>query len=217
MKLFVVLLAVAGLAFASGTISGRPGGSGGGFVVPETDDLLDSYAYNQAEQMGTIGASFDDYAAIDDFDPPTVDADATLTGYTCWGVTTGATPTALELLVVADASGVPDGAPISQNSYTASCGSSGYTYGGYTIWVAVIPATDVVALPCWLGSHRNDGVSWYPVGGLTVTGSEGYRTQAAGWAWEPFSGSLEAGDLFKVVDGSVSLERSTWAGIKNLF
>mgnify|MGYP001179296563 CR=1 FL=1 len=212
MKLFVVLLAVAGLAFASGTISGRPGGECG-FVIPETDDIIDSYAFNQAEQMGTIGASFDDYATIDDFDYAT-----TLNSYTCWAVTTGSTPTALELLVVEDASGVPSGAPTSQTSYSVTPVNSGYTYGSYPIWIAEIVTTDNPTVDnVWLGSHRADGVSWYPVGGLTVTGSEGYRTQAAGWSWEPFSGSLEAGDLFKIVDGTSSLSRSTWAGIKNMF
>jgi hypothetical protein len=213
MKLFVVLLAVAGLAFASGTFSGRPGGTGG-YWLPETDDLLDSYAYSVAEQMSTIGASFDDYAVIDDFP-----MSAIITKYTCWGVTTGAAPTTLDLLVVADDGGVPTGAPLSQNSYPTSCGNSGFTYGGYTIWVAEMTIADEVVDNNWLGSHRTDGGNWYPVGGITITGAEGHRTTAAGWAWQSFTASgIPAGDLFKVIEGTLnSLERNTWAGIKNMF
>ena len=218
MKLFAVLLCVAGLAFASGTFSGAPGGTGGGSFVPETDDQLDSYAYSAAEQMSTIGASFGDYAAIDDFTPP-YDAGYLINTYTGWAVTTGSTPTTLELLVVADASGLPSGAPISQVGYPTTCGNTGFTYGGYPIWLAEITVGGLnVDSPVWLGHHRAGADTWYPVGGLTVTGSEGYRTTAAGWAWAPFSAELEPGDLFKVIDGTpVSLSRTTWAGIKNLF
>jgi hypothetical protein len=75
-----------------------------------------------------------------------------------------------------------------------------------------------VSSPVWLGPHRAAPDSWYPVGGLTITGSEGYRTIAAGWAWQPFSAALEPGDLFKIITyNPTSLERITWAGIKNMF
>ena len=90
------------------------------------------------------------------------------------------------------------------------------------IYIAVIDLTsDEPVVPIgttmWLGSHRNDGSNWYPLFGTIVTGSEAYRTVAAGWAWAPLSSSLVAGDLFKVIDGTVSLNRTTWAGIKNMF
>ena len=217
MKFFAILLAVAGMAFASGTLTGSAGGTGGGFTRPGTDDILDSYAYNQAEQMGTIGASFTDYAIIDDY----YGGNANMDSYTCWGVTTASVPTDLELMIVADASGVPSGAPISQDSYSVTTVNSGYTYGSYPIWIATFDFTSspvYIDSPTWLGSHRNDGSSWYPIAGLTVTNSEGYRTLGAGWAWEPFSNSLEAGDLFKIIEGEpTSLSRDTWAGIKNMF
>lgn len=220
MKLFAVLLAVTGFAFASATFSGHGGGMGGGAVYPETDDLLDSYAYNEAEQMSTIGASFGDYAAIDDF-TYSPGNDITLTNYVGWGVTTASTPSALNLLVVEDDGGVPTGAP-DITSYSISAGNTGYTYGGYTIWMVEfdLSSTPVVDDPVWLGHHREGADSWYPIGGTTVTGSEGYRTTEAGWNWIPFTGGpdpLEAGDLFKVIEGTVSLQRNTWAGIKNMF
>ncbi len=218
MKLVFVLLAVAALAFASSTISGEAGGVAN-YTLPSTDDVLDTYAYNAAEQMSTIGASFDDYATVDDYNG----ADGTVDTYTCWGVTTGAVPTALEIMVVADDAGVPSASgPTSQTSYPATCSDTGMTYGSYAIWLAVVDMSSdplMVAAPLWIGSHRNDTVAWYPIGGTTVTGSEAYRTEAAGWSWAPFSASLVAGDLFKVIEGTSgsSLNRSTWAGIKNMF
>lgn len=100
MKLVFVLLALAALAFASGTITGQAGGVAD-YAPPATDSTLDSYAYNAAEQMSTIGASFDDYAAVDDYNGISSSIDT----YTAWGVTTASAPTALEIMVVADDSG----------------------------------------------------------------------------------------------------------------
>ncbi len=218
MKLVFVLLAVAAMAFASSTISGEAGGVAN-YTLPSTDDVLDTYAYNAAEQMSTIGASFDDYATVDDYNG----IDGNITSYTCWAVTTVAAPTALEIMVVADDAGVPSASgPTSQTSYPAVCSDTGMTYGSYAIWIAVIDlsADPILAMsPLWIGIHRADGSNWYPVGGTTVTGSEAYRTEVAGWSWAPFSASLVSGDLFKVIEGTPysSLNRSTWAGIKNLF
>ncbi|MCK5840852.1 MAG: hypothetical protein KAH31_01690 [Candidatus Sabulitectum sp.] len=218
MRIFLVLFAVVAISFASGTLRGAPGGEAG-YTLPGTDDELDSYAYAAAEQMSTIGASFTDYAVCDDYNG----IHAYLETYTTWGVTTGAVPTALEVLIIPDASGAPStSGPSSQVSYPATLTDTGMTYGSYAIWLAVIDlsATPVeIDAPVWIGPHRNDSVSWYPIGGTTVTGSEAYRTLAAGWAWEPFSNSLVAGDLFKVLEGIpfTALERNTWAGIKNMF
>ncbi len=219
MKFLVVLLAVAALGFASDTLTGHSGGVG--YALPETDDTLDTYAYNDGEVFSSIPASFTDYAVVDDY-TAAVDADAILETYTCWAVTTASAPTALELLVVEDASGAPSGAPVSQVSYTTAAASSGFTFGSYDVLIAVMDLTsDEPVIPIgttmWLGSHRNDGSNWYPACGTTVTGSEAYRTVAAGWAWQTISASLQSGDLFKVIDGTVSLNRTTWAGIKNMF
>lgn len=220
MKLIAVLLAITGFAFASVTFSGHGGGPGGGAVYPETDDLLDSYAYSQAEQMSTVASSFGETAAIDDF-TYAGDADVTITGYVVWGVTTTSVPSALNLLVVEDDGGLPTGAP-TFTSYPINTGNTGYTYGGYTIWMVEFDLSDnpEVVIPVWLGHHREGADSWYPLGGTTVTGSEGYRTTEAGWNWIPFSGGpepLPSGDLFKVIEGTVSLQRNTWASIKNMF
>jgi len=223
MKFLVVLLAVAAMGFASDdTLIGHPGGVG--YPMPGTDDTLDTYAYDAGTAFSaSLPASFTDYAVIDDFTEAT-DADASLDTYTCWAVTTAALPTELEVLVVADASGVPSGAPTSQSSYTATVTDSGFTFGSYALYVAVIDLTsDPIAVPfgttVWLGSHRNDGSNWYPSCGTTVTGTEAYRTVAAGWTWEAMSVSIEAGDLFKIVEGTPgsALSRTTWAGIKNMF
>ena len=218
MKLVIVLLALAALAFASGTITGQAGGVAD-YAPPATDSTLDSYAYNAAEQMSTIGASFDDYAAVDDYNGISSSIDT----YTAWGVTTASAPTALEIMVVADDSGVPSASgPTSQTSYTATLTDTGMIYGGYPIWIVFIElcaAPISVTAPVWIGLHRADGSDWYPIGGTTVTGSEAYRTLDAGWSWEPFSYSLVEGDLFKIIVGPPysSLNRSTWAGVKSAF
>ena len=220
MRFLVVLLVIVAMAFASDTLTGHS--SGVGSVPPATDDLFDSYAYDTGTVFGSIPAAFTDYAICDDYTYAA--AITSIETYTHWAVTTASNPTELEFLVMNDASG-PDGTPVSMVSYPTTVTDSGIAFGSYTVWLAV---TDLSAAPIevpmgttmWFGAHRNDGNNWYPGVGTTVTGTEAYRTLAAGWAWEPFSNSLEAaGDIFKIVEGSIvsSLERNTWAGIKNMF
>lgn len=197
-------------------LTGEGGITGEVVPFPETDDIVDSYAYNQAEQMSTIAGSFSECATIDDFDMGSPAEDIFICGYNCWGVTTSSIPTTLEFLIVEYSGGQPVGAPLSQETYSVQCIDTGFTYYEYTVWYACLDLPDFLDIPhpCWLGSHRNDGMDWFPIGGLTVSGSEGYRTQG-GWSWEPFSSSIEYGDLFKIIYGSTSdLDRYTWAKIK---
>lgn len=219
MRYLISLLCVVSLAGASGTLTGHTGGSGGGFHFPETDFLLDSYAYNPSQVMSTLGASFGDYAEVDDFDYQ-YGSQFWLEYYVCWGVTTGSAPVEMDLLYVEDNGGAPYGPPITQTTYSADCLNSGYTFAGYTIWIAELYLLDNPWFdsPCWLGAQRNDSGNWYPVGGTAVTGSEAYRTTGSGWAWQPFSSSLEQADLFKIFGNyGLQLQRDTWAGIKNSF
>ncbi|MCD4707047.1 MAG: hypothetical protein K8S62_04835 [Candidatus Sabulitectum sp.] len=217
MKLFVIFV-VAGMAFAFDSFPGES--SGVGYLLPGTDDVFDSYAYKESEVFSSVPAAYSEFAVCDDF-TATGSGDVIIDTYTSWGFTTGSNPAELELLVIADNSG-PDGAPVSQTSYPCTLYDSGFTYAGYTVWVTVMdlssdPAVVMSGETVWFGHHRNDGGTWAAGCGTTVTGSEGYRTVASGWAWAPFSESLESGDIFKIVEGSTSLERSTWAGIKNMF
>ena len=212
-------LFVVSVASASGTLTGHAEGEGGGFVFPETDMVMDSYAYNPGQVMSQLGASFGNYAEVDDFHYQ-YGPGFWLEYYICWGVTTASPPTHLQLLAVDDNNGVPDGAPISQTLYTVDCLNSGYTFAGYTIWATELYLLDNpdFTSPCWFGAYRADGSSWYPVGGTTVTDSEAYRTTSVGWEWQPLSGSLGAGDLFKILGNyQLPLERETWAGIKSSF
>ncbi len=219
MRYFVLLSVFVAMSFAS--TSALRGESGGipNYTLPGTDDTLDTYAYNATEQMSTIGGSSSATAAVDDYNG----INGTIETYTMWGVTTASPPTDLEMMIVPDDSGVPSSAgPSSQDSYPVSCSDTGMTYGGYTIWLVVVDCSASpisVSAPLWLGTHRNDGNNWFPVSGTTVTGIEAYRTVAAGWAWEPYSNEFEAGDLFKIIEGEPenSLNRNTWAGIKNMF
>lgn len=206
-------------AYQTGAVSGASGNSCHPQMVLETDDLLDSYMYNQSEQMSTVGASYGEYATVDDFVLTGGSTTTFSSGYTCWGVTTSSTPTTLSFLIVEDSSGHPVGAPVSQESFPAECIDSGYSFAGYTIWCAHIelPAWLPIPDPSWIGSHRNDGMDWYPLEGTTIKNSEGYRTIGS-WSWEPFSTSLVPGDLFKIFYGtSSSLDRCTWGEIKGSF
>jgi|GEM_PF-1894088 len=219
MRTLAVLLAAAAAALCSSTLSGELRGRGG-LDLPETDMILDSYIFTPGEQMDTVPASFGDYAVIDDFTYGT-DAQAELYLYTTWGVTTSASsPLEMALLVVDDYMGVPQGEPISQESYPVDISYTGYMYYGYPVWQAEMDLSYYwveVSTPVWLGPQRTDGKNWYVLGGVTVSGSEGYRTLEAGWDWQPFSESIPTGDIFKLIEGySYALQRTTWGGIKAL-
>ena len=218
MRLFTLALVLTAVAFATGTLSGEVTGSAS-YTLPETDDLLDSYVFNEDELFSTIPAAFDDYVVVDDY---TASSGESVIGYyRCWGLTTSSNPTELELFAVEDASG-PSGAPFSMTSYPCVIINSGFIFAGYTVWMAEMDLSSYPILvfggtTIWLGSHRNDGNTWYSACGTTVTGMNAHRTLAAGWAWHDIADSIEAGDLFKTLEDYVSLERTTWAGVKSSF
>jgi len=211
MKFLVLVFVIAGVAFASSSLSGTSAGSGIWF--PETDDVLDTYAYGD-DVCGTIPASFGDYRVVDDFQTA---KGATISSFTYWGLSTGAIPTSLNLMQFADDSGAP-GTEVFQTDYSIVSTNSGFTYAGYVVYKCDM----AVSLPLatgtyWFGFHRPGATNWYVGIGPTVTGYEAYRTLAAGYVWEAISVSIEAADLFKIVEGATALERTTWGSIKNLF
>lgn len=213
----VLLLAVQ-FSMAAGTLTGDPGGCGsGGLVFPASDYIMDSYAYNPSQVMETWPASFDDYAAVDDY----CYYNLCMESYTCWGVTTGSPPSSLEMLFVSDEGGSPEGAPILQESFAVECDDTGYTFAGYPIWQVYMQFDTPLYMinPIWLGTHRADGVNWYPACGTEIEWNEAHRTVAAGWAWEPFSASIGPGDIFKIIEtpNPPAVTRNTWAGIKTTF
>ncbi len=186
-------------------------------IFPATDYIYDTYAYQHSQITSTVGASFGDYAVVDDFT-----FSGSVYGYTCWGVTTAGPPFELELMLVPDGGGAPQGGPASTRVYAAGIADSGFSFAGYTVWIAELnlsPSPLIEAGTWWLGSKRTDGSNWYPMAGTTVSGSEAHRTLSAGWSWQPYSQSIEEGDLFKIIESTPpsSLERQTWAGIKLSF
>ncbi len=219
-RLFVVLFVFCGLSSASDVFdTNRLQANGPVPDLPVIDDMLDSYVFNANEVLSSAGGSYGDLITIDDF-TCAGNGSVILNSYTCWGVTTGAVPTTLELFYVEDSGGSPTGAPVSQETYNVTCTNSGYTSSGYIVWMAELDLSSnpVVSTPCWLGTHRSGGTDWFPMAGSSVSGSEAHlRAEGSGWNWQPFSGSLETGDLFKIVGGTVALRRNTWAGIKNMF
>jgi len=220
MRTLAVLLAAATGALCSSTLSGELRGRGG-LDLPETDMILDSYAVDFGDKIPTIPGSFGDYAVIDDLVISWgSDYELWLDEYTTWCVTTANfVPSELVLLVVDDNYGVPAGEPISREVYPVDCYNSGFTHGGYIIWLTVmdLPYGTTVQSPVWLGPQRQDGEDWYIVAGVMVSESEAYRTVEAGWDWQPLSQELEEADIFKIIEGdSYGLQRSTWGGIKAL-
>ncbi len=212
MRFLMPVLALAVIAFAAPQISGTSSGSG--VFIPETDDIFDSYVYD-ATVCSSIPASFGDYRVVDDFQNS---SDVTIGSFIYWGLTTGAVPTSLNLMCFENNAGMP-GTEVFQTSYPITTGPSGFLYAGYTVYTTTMVASVPVPAntPHWFGFHRPDANTWYVGIGPIVTGFEAHRTLAAGYAWQPMSSSIQAADLFKVIEGTVSLDRSTWAGIKNLF
>ncbi|MCK5840854.1 MAG: hypothetical protein KAH31_01700 [Candidatus Sabulitectum sp.] len=216
MRLVTLLLALTAIAFASSTLSGEVSGSAT-YTLPETDDIHDSYAFTEDECLETCPGSFSDYAVCDDL---SLGGSTVIYGYTHWGVTTGACPVSLELLVMLDSSGTPAGAPVSQETYPCDFTNTGFTFASYPIYMIEMDLGDLyIAASTWIGARRNDSNSWYPMCGSTVSGSEAYRTTAAGWDWEPLSKTMESGDIFRIIEGFPipSVGRTTWAGIKSGF
>ena len=211
MKFLVLVFIVTGFAFASSSLSGTSAGTGIWF--PETDDVLDTYTYGD-DVCGTIPASGGDFRVVDDFQTA---KGATIASFSYWGVTTGAVPTSLNLMQFADAAGTP-GTEVFQTDYSIATSNSGFTYAGYIVYKADMAVNLPLATGTyWFGFHRPGTDNWFVGIGPSVTGYEAYRTVAAGYAWEPCSTSIEAADLFKIIEGATALERTTWGSIKNLF
>ncbi len=219
MKYCFALFAIVGMAFASSTLDsptmeGVSGGEGGYF--PGTDDYFESYIYD-ATVCSSIPASANDYRVVDDFQPT---VDVTMTQFSYYGITTGATPSALELMYFANNAGAP-GDEVSQTSYPVTTTNTGFTFAGYIVWKAdMVVDLDLSAGIYWFGFHRNDGGdNWFVGIGPCITGYEAYRTLAAGYTWAPMSASIQGADLFKELQGTPqgALLQSTWAGIKTQF
>jgi hypothetical protein len=212
-KYLALILLVSVAAMASPSLRGVSEGSGSFF--PETDDTFDSYVYDTSV-CSSIPASFGDYRVVDDF--VYAAGDVTISSFIYWGLTTAAVPTTLNLMCFENNAGMP-GTELFQTSNAVTTAASGFTYAGYTVYVTTMPVSVDVPINTtrWFGFHRPDSNTWYVGIGPVVTGFEAHRTEAAGYSWAPMSSSIAAADLYKVVTGTVSLERTTWAGVKSLF
>ena len=216
MRLVTLLLTLTTIAFCSSTLSGEVSGSAT-CTLPETDDIHDSYVFTEDECLEKCPASFNGYATCDDF---SLGGSTAIYGYTHWGVTTGAWPVSLELLVISDYMGAPAGAPVSQESYQCDITHTGFTFGSYPILMIEMDLGNLYIAPStWIGARRNDSNAWYPMCGSTVRGSEAYITTASGWDWQPLSETIAPGDIFRIVEGFPvpAIDRKTWAGIKTAF
>jgi len=219
MKLFVVLLVVVAMSFASSSIRGEFEGTPN--PLPGTDDVVDTNAYDAAHQFATAYAIFTDYWCADDFTPAN---DYYIEILTLWDLSTAAMPTSVDAYIWADAApgpgtelwtGTVSGGDLVHNA-------TGVTFAGYMIYmtVASLPNTDYFLTTAgetyWTTYQRTDGQYLYCILDDEVAGTECWRDIGSGWQTGSSTG-YDPVDMFRIIEGSLPLGRDTWGTIKTLF
>lgn len=210
MKGFLLLVVAVGMLSAPSAI-----GSG-----LDTNGVFESYPYDPATAQDNVLFSSKKKCVVDDFT-----GDCTITSYTCWGVSGKvAPPTALRIFVVEDKDGAPFGDPISSKEYPCKTTYSEYMWADiYKIWCAVVDLSEApiaVDGTIWIGSSLKGSTNWLVLTGTTLTGNMANVGEKPDWAWKTIEelDKYVAADLFKIIEGDgVSLEATTWAGIKSQF
>ncbi len=219
MKLLVVLLVVVAMSFASSTMRGEFEGMPN--PLPGTDDIVDTNAYDAAHAFNTAFAIFTDYWVADDFTPSN---DYSIEILTLWDLSTGAMPTSVDAYFWEDA---PPGPGTELWNGTVSGGdlvhnATGITFAGYMIYmtVAALPNTDYFmatsGVTYWTTFQRTDGTNLYCIQDDEVEGTESYRDIGSGWVPGSTTG-YPATDMFRIIEGTLALDRDTWGTIKTLF
>ena len=218
MKLFVVLLVVVAMSFASSTMRGQFEGTPN--PLPSTDDIVDSNPYDAAHQFSTAFAIFTDYWVADDFTPT---GDYDIECLTFWDLSTGAMPTSVDAYFWADGTG--PGTELWNGTVSGGDlvhNNSGVTFAGYIVYItiATLPNTDYFTAESgttyWTTIQRTDGVNFYCILDDEVAGTECYRDIGSGWVPGSTTG-YAATDMFRIIEGSLPLDRDTWGTIKALF
>ena len=219
MKLLVVLLVIVAMSFASSTMRGEFEGTPN--PMPGTDDVVDTNAYDAATAFDTAYAIFTDFWVADDFTPP---ADYTIEILTLWDLSTGAMPTSVDAYIWADDAPGP-GAELWTDAVSGGDlvhNATGVTFAGYMIYmtVASLPNTDyftaLSGTTYWTTFQRTDGTNFYCIQDTGVTGTECYRDIGSGWVPGSTTG-YPATDMFRIIEGTLPLDRDTWGTIKALF
>jgi hypothetical protein len=98
----------------------------------------------------------------------------------------------------------------------------GVTFAGYPIYMTVADLPDIDyflvtgGTTYWTTIQRIDGLNLYCFLDFEIRGMECYRDIGNGW--EPGGcGSYLICDMFRIIEGTVVLERDTWGSIKTQF
>lgn len=216
-----VLLIVFGAVFANGLTSDVSDihGSYSGYIG--TDDVIDSYALDAASLHTSAFANFHatgqtyPYITADDFE---ITVDAHIAVITYW--TTGSDPSTCDVFLYADAAPGP-GAELQATTATIVSNATTVPWGSGFIHEAVLTLADHILFDVgtvyWIAPLRQGtGTTWYLNVGTVVSGTDCYLQY--GGVWGPWTAQGQpATDMFRILDGSTSLERTTWGSIKNLF
>jgi len=220
MKLFYVSIAIlTAYAGASSSIEGHWEGSYTPW--PATDDIIDSNPLTPGSMYSTAYAVFGNYWVVDDL---TVAFMATVEKVTYWSLSTGGLPSSINVYFLDDAAPGP-GVVLWSESVSGGdlvFTNSGITFAGYPIYITAIdlPNTDYFVVnpgvTYWTGFHRDDGTNLYVILDIEVNGTECYRDIGSGWVPGSSTG-YDPTDLFRVIEGTIALDRDTWGALKALF
>ncbi len=189
--------------------------------LPETDFVFDTNAYDPAHVYSNAFGNFGNYWIADDFTPS---YSGQITVLTFWTVSTTTNPTGLEATIYGD--GYPGPGTILWQNLVSDIiwANSGVTFAGYPIYICFIDLPNLdypniwAGTTYWVTAHREDGENLYAIVDDEVSGSESYRILAGGGDWVPGSSTgYDPVDMFRIIEGTVALDRATWGMVKTLF
>jgi len=215
----VCLIIFVSLILANSSIEGHFEGTPD--PMPGTDDVIDSNPYDPAHASSTAFAIYTNYWTADDFTPA---YDNSVASLTFWDLSTGTMPTSVDAYFWAD---LPPGPGAELWTGTVS-GTNlthtyiGVTFAGYPIYMTVadLPNIDYFSVTggttYWTTIQRTDGTNFYCILDDEVSGYECYRDIGSGWMPSSAPGGSPV-DMFRIIEGTVPLERDTWGSIKMQF
>jgi hypothetical protein len=186
--------------------------------LPSTDDIIDSNPYDPAHQCSTAWAIYTYYWTADDFTPA---YDNSVASLTFWDLSTSTMPTSVEAYFWADAPPGP-GTELWHETVSGADlihSNSGVTFAGYVIYITVVnlPNTDYFSvtggMTYWTTIQRIGGLNLYCILDDEIRGMECYRDIGSGWMPGSAPGGSGA-DMFRIIEGTVPLDRDTWGSIK---
>lgn len=191
------------------------------YPLPGTDDVIDSNPFDPAHLVSTALAIYGNYWVADDFTPA---YDNSVASLTFWDLSTGTMPTSVDAYFWADLPPGP-GAELWNGTISGTNLTHTYigvTFGGYPIYMTVadLPNTDYFSVTggttYWTTIQRTDGTNFYCLLDDEVTGMCIFYNHGSGW-FGIYTIVYTVVDMFRIIEGTVALERETWGAIKTQF